>query len=213
MSMQVQELSKFLEDAVNKAVGKLETSAEESKVEDPEKMLQMLLKAALKNEWETAQLTSHWVINEKNHKFAVLLTRLAGDEAKHYLMIEKMVLGEFEVGMPDSPLYNHLLSLTDTFSRVVAGPFMREYLAVKRNKLFLKFCEKYSFTEVHEMYQVIQEEENFHHQLGVEILERLLKTDEQLSRAKDLISEMLNIVDDMHEMASIKKGLHYLPGC
>ena len=77
----------------------------------------------------------------------------------------------------------------------------------------MSFCEKHDFEQVHDIYKTIQEEEAFHHQLGVEILERLLKTDEQLSKAKDLITEMLKIVDDMQEMASLKKGLHYLPGC
>ena len=49
----------------------------------------MLLQAALKNEWETALLTSHWVTTEKDADFRIELSRLAGDEAKHFQLIEK----------------------------------------------------------------------------------------------------------------------------
>ena len=78
---------------------------------------------------------------------------------------------------------------------------------------FMKFCEKYEFKEVLEIYKIIQEEEGFHHKLGVEILERMLKDDGQLDKAKSIIDKMLNVVDDMQEMAALKMGLHYLPGC
>ena len=44
--------------------------------------------AALKNEWETTLLTSHWVTDEKNADFRICLARLAGDEARHFSLIE-----------------------------------------------------------------------------------------------------------------------------
>ena len=207
------ELQDYLEKSVERSVSGLSESASTTQVENPQEMLNSLLNAALKNEWETAQLTSHWVLDESNHKLAVLMTRLAGDEAKHYLMIEKFVQNPVELGKPDSPLFNHLLGVKDTFGRLVTGPFTREYLAIKRNELFLEFCDRFSFQEVKETYAIIQEEEAYHHKLGVEVLERIIKDESQVKLAKSLIDKMLKVVDDMQEMAMIKKGLHYLPGC
>lgn len=213
MNNLVLDLKEYLEEKVNQALLNLETSAKCSKVENPEEMLQKLLNAALKNEWETAQLSAQWALDEKNQKFSVLLMRLAGDEAKHYMMIEKYLKTPVPTEAADSPLYNYLIALKGTFERVVAGPFTREFLAVKRNKLFLDYCEKYHFPEVMETYHLIQEEEGFHHSLGVEQLEILLKDEHLLQQAKSVIDKVLKVVDEMQEMVMLKKGLHYLPGC
>ena len=213
MNPHLNELLNYLDESVKRALSKLSENARSSEVENPGEMLNKLLNAALKNEWETAQLTSHWVLDEKDHKFAVLMTRLAGDEAKHYLMIEKHVAKLAGPVALDSPLFKHLQGIKDTFERLVTGPFTREYLAVKRNELFLEFCEKYNFTEVLETYKTIQEEEAYHHRIGVELLDEYLKDEGQVKLAKQLIDEMLKVVDDMQEMVVLKKGLTYLPGC
>jgi len=207
------QLTQYLEYSVNEIMVKLEASAKDSTVSQPNDMLEKLLIVALKNEWETALLSSNWAINEADHHFAVLLTRLAGDEAKHYIMIEKLLNKKITLDQKRSPLYLFLLGLEDTFSRVVCGPFTREFLAVRRNRLFLLFCEKYQLSEALSIYTEIQKDEDFHHQLGISLLSEILESESNFLQAKQLIKKMLNIVDDMQEMATLKMGLAYLPGC
>ena len=74
-----------------------------------------------------------------------LVARQAGDEAKHYRLIEKR-LGELGVDTstyepgPRSPLLQYLAGLDSTVERVAAGQFTREALAVVRNDEFIRFC-------------------------------------------------------------------------
>ena len=74
------------------------------------------------------------------------LARQAGDEAKHFRLIERR-LGELGVDAsafdpaPRSPMLEYLLSLTTTVERVAAGQFTREALALVRNDEFIRFCE------------------------------------------------------------------------
>ncbi|MCH2205340.1 MAG: ferritin-like domain-containing protein [Lentisphaerales bacterium] len=178
----------------------------------------MLLQIALKNEWETALLTSHWVTDEKDADLRIELSRLAGDEAKHFQLIEKRLneLGaEKNTAALDekSPLFDFLMRQNDTFDRVVSGPYTREALAVTRNVVFLEHCKSVDDFETIALYDEIQNDEGFHHRVGRKYLERLITCDADFDRARDKMYETLQVVDDIQEMIVMNKGVCRIPGC
>ena len=177
-----------------------------------------LLMAALKNEWETTLLTSHWVIDEKNADFRVCLARLAGDEAKHFALIETRLnelngqKNEEELNKR-TPLFHYLMKQNSTFDRAVTGPYAREALAVARNNVFLEHCINIKDRQTIELYETIQKDESHHHQLGRKFVSELVKTKQDLELAKNKIYEILNVVDEIQEMVVMKMGICRLPGC
>ncbi len=177
-----------------------------------------LLKAALKNEWETTLLSSLWVADEGDRTLRVALARLAGDEARHYTLIEKRLL-EMGGSLPGpelddrSPLFSFLLGQQASFDRIVAGPYTREALAVARNTVFLEHCRETGAVEIVDMYAEIQADEEHHHQLGRRLLAERLRTPEDLERALSVMSATLQVVDDIQAMIVMQKGLCRIPGC
>jgi rubrerythrin len=178
----------------------------------------LLLKTALKNEWETTLLTSFWVTDEKDPFFRIALARLAGDEAKHFSLIEKR-LKEMGVTFSEeelnerTPLFKYLLEQKSTFDRAVTGPFTREALAVARNNIFLEHCYELNDTETIKIYEQIQEDEKYHQELGKNQVAKLINSDSDLKKATEKMLEMLQIVDDIQEMVVMKKGICRIPGC
>ena len=177
-----------------------------------------LLMAALKNEWETTLLTSIWVTNENNADFRICLARLAGDEARHFTLIENRLkeLGgsknEEELNKR-SQLFQFLQQQTTTFDRAVTGPYAREALAVMRNEVFLEHCQQIKDLATIEIYQTIQKDEAHHHQLGRTILSQLINSQLDFENAVKKINEVLTVVDEIQEMAVMKMGICKLPGC
>lgn len=177
-----------------------------------------LLQIALKNEWETSLLTSYWVTDEKDVDLRIELSRLAGDEAKHFQLIEKRLneLGsEKNAAALDerTPLFHFLMKQKDTFDRVVSGPYTREALAVTRNVVFLEHCKSVDDFETIALYDEIQNDEGFHHRVGRKYLERLIKCDADFERAVEKMYETLQVVDDIQEMIVMNKGVCRIPGC
>ncbi len=178
-----------------------------------------LLKVALKNEWETANLSAKWATTETSVEFAMELTRLAGDEAKHFFAILNLLKARGET-LPSyselnqkSALYDYLIQQESSFDRTVCGPYVREYLAVARNLVFIEYCGTVNDLEVIEIYQEIQKDEFHHHELGKRRLAELLKTENDYHYALKKVRETLKVVDDVQEMVMLKKGLCKLPGC
>lgn len=207
-------LCQFLNEQVELTIGKLlQVSPSAAIAPQADALYEVLLQAALKNEWETALLSSQWVSNEADPHFAIQLCRLAGDEAKHFQLIEKLTSKKFIFDGIYSPLYQFLSKFNNTFERIVTGPFTREYLAVARNNNFLQLCKKDGRVEIIEIYEEIQKDEKHHHELGVSLMNQIIQTQEHFELAKRLILETLSVVDEMQEIALIKKGLRHLPGC
>ncbi|HLG16895.1 MAG TPA: ferritin-like domain-containing protein [Blastocatellia bacterium] len=107
-----------------------------------------LLRVALKNEFEAAELAAIWMSATPELDVALALARQAGDEAKHYrLILDRLA----ELGVPAdgvdpreggySPLFDYLRQLGTTAERVAAGQFTREGIALVRNHCFIDFCE------------------------------------------------------------------------
>ena len=177
-----------------------------------------LLQAALKNEWETSLLTCEWVADEQDADFRIELARLAGDEAKHFQLIEKRLkdLGgakDVEALNQRTPFYQFMIKQKSTFDRVVAGPYTREALAVTRNVVFLEHCKSVDDFETISLYDEIQNDEGFHHRIGRKYLEKLIQSEDDFQRAVDKMYETLKVVDDIQEMIVMNKGVCRIPGC
>lgn len=180
--------------------------------------MEALLKAALRNEWETALLSSIWVTDEEDPELRIDLARLAGDEAKHFTMIrERLEAIGGSIAADDlnerSPLFAFLRAQQASMDRAVTGPFAREALAVARNEVFLEHCRDAGDTETIRMYNVIQADEAHHFSVGRRFLEKHLRTEDQSERALQKMEQMLQVVDDIQEMIVLQKGLCRIPGC
>lgn len=209
------ELDAFLKIQIEKLSNQMRNSTNKKVTIPP---MQKLLMVALKNEWETTLLTSQWVTDEKDSDFRISLARLAGDEAKHFSLIEERLIKlgavkSLEELNSRTPLYHYLIQQKTTFDRAVTGPYAREALAVARNEVFLELCTKNNDLETIAIYNQIQKDEAHHHQLGKTFLQKNIKTKADFELAKQKITEVLTVVDEIQEMAIMKMGLCHLPGC
>ncbi|PCJ51420.1 MAG: hypothetical protein COA79_26355 [Planctomycetota bacterium] len=211
----VVELDSILENRINELSEQMKGNANKD-VKIP--AMKNLLMAALKNEWETTLLTSHWVIDEVDCDFRISLARLAGDEAKHFALIEERLqsldgtINNEELNKR-SPLFHYLMKQKTTFDRAVTGPYAREALAVARNQVFLEHCKDLKDLKTIELYNKIQTDEAHHHQLGRNFLASTINSKLDLEKAKTKVLEVLSVVDEIQEMVIMKMGICRLPGC
>ncbi len=179
----------------------------------------MLLKLALKNELEATECAASWIPGTADIDVKLALARQAGDEAKHFRLIQKRLLemgidtATFEPG-PQSPMLEYLLSLKTTVERVAAGQFTREALAVVRNAEFIRFCASRGDEVTAALYSdVIQPDERHHHELGRSLLGKLAVGDEAQSAARAAAEQTLKLAEELQEIARMKKGISRAPGC
>lgn len=178
-----------------------------------------LLMVALKNELEATECAAEWIGTTREIDVKLALARQAGDEAKHYRLIEKR-LGELGVDAsafdpgPRSPLLRYLASLESTVERVAAGQFTREALALVRNDEFVRFCESRGDRDTAALYRdVIQPDERHHHELGRRLLARLATTPEAQEGARRAARRTLELAEEIQEIARLKTGVSRAPGC
>ncbi len=178
-----------------------------------------LLLLALKNEIEATECAAGWIPKTPEIDVKLALARQAGDEAKHYRLIEKR-LGELGVDTsaydpgPPSPLLQYLAALETTIERVAAGQFTREALAVVRNEEFVRFCVARGDDATASLYtDVIQPDEKQHHELGRRLLGRLATTDAARERARRAAGRTLELAEELQEIAHLKLGVSRAPGC
>jgi uncharacterized ferritin-like protein (DUF455 family) len=180
-----------------------------------------LLKVALKNELEAAELAAAWMGDTPELDAKLALARQCGDEAKHYRWIEERLgalgveLGGFDPAAPGpSPLLAHLRTLRGTVERAAAGQFTREAIAVARNDVFASFCEERGDTATAALYRDrIQPDERHHHELGRRLLLKYAVTEEAQTRARAAAADTLRIADEIQELARLKAGICRAPGC
>src|SRR5215831_3720997 len=117
-------------DAENRAL--LDRLAAKSAAGEPGEALTVvqLLKLALRNEYEAADLAAAWMSDTRELDAKLALARQCGDEAKHYRWIEERLtsmgvdLADFDPAAPGpSPLLTHLRGLERTVERAAAGQF------------------------------------------------------------------------------------------
>jgi uncharacterized ferritin-like protein (DUF455 family) len=178
-----------------------------------------LLFLALKNEIEATECAAAWVGSSRETDVKLAFARQAGDEAKHYRLIEQRLRGlgvdasTFDP-LPRSPMLEYLLSLTTTVERVAAGQFTREAIALVRNDEFIRFCESRGDVDTASLYRdVIQPDERHHHELGRRLLARLASSDEARSLARSAANRTLALAEELQEIARMKAGISRAPGC
>jgi 1,2-phenylacetyl-CoA epoxidase catalytic subunit len=207
-------------DARNRAA--LDQIAAASSAGEPDASLTVskLLMLALKNEIEATECAAAWILDTPEIDVKLALARQAGDEAKHYRLIQKRLA---ELGTDTSTydplaqgrskLCEFLLSLEGTVARVAAGQFAREGLAVVRNAEFVRFCRSKGDEATALLYeQIIEPDEKHHHELGRTLLLRLATSDEAQSQAREASATVLAIADELQELARMK-GISRAPGC
>jgi 1,2-phenylacetyl-CoA epoxidase catalytic subunit len=180
-----------------------------------------LLLLALKNELEATECAAMWIPTTREVDVKLALARQAGDEAKHFRLIEKRLaeLGvegdaaRFDPGAR-SPLLQWLATLETTVERVAAGQFTREALAVVRNDEFIRFCESRDDRGTAALYRdVIQPDERHHHELGRTLLARLATTEGTQGHARAAARRTLELAEELQEIARLKMGVSRAPGC
>jgi 1,2-phenylacetyl-CoA epoxidase catalytic subunit len=180
-----------------------------------------LLLLALKNELEATECAAAWIPTTPEVSVKLALARQAGDEAKHYRMIQAR-LAELGVDTKTldplaagkSPLLTWLLALEGTVARVAAGQFTREALAVVRNAEFARFCRATGDETTALLYEdTIQPDERHHHDLGRKLLLELATTDEAQLAAREASRTVLSMAEELQEIARLKAGITRAPGC
>jgi Protein of unknown function (DUF455) len=178
-----------------------------------------LLLLALKNELEATECAAMWIATTREIDVKLALARQAGDEAKHFRLIEKRLVelgvdpSGFEPGAR-SALLQYLATLETTVERVTAGQFTREALAVVRNDEFVRFCESRGDETTAALYRdVIQPDERHHHELGRTLLARLATTDAAREQARAAARKTLELAEELQEIARLKMGVSRAPGC
>jgi 1,2-phenylacetyl-CoA epoxidase catalytic subunit len=180
-----------------------------------------LLILALKNEIEATECAAAWIATTPETEVKLALARQAGDEAKHYRLIQKR-LSELGVATDahdplaagHTPLTSYLLSLEGTVARVAAGQFTREALALARNAEFARFCRTRGDEATARLYEeTIQPDEQHHHELGRTLLLKLATTPEAQDAARTASAKVLAIADELQEVARLKMGISRAPGC
>ncbi len=178
-----------------------------------------LLAGALKNELEAAEEAAMWMASERDTRVKLALARQCGDEAKHYRLIEAR-LGELGVDAaaidhgPPSPMYRWLASLETTVERIAAGPFAREALAKVRNAVFASWCAARGDEETARLYrEVIDPDEQHHHEAGRRLLARLAIDDASQAKARAAALGTLALAEELQETARLQRGICRAPGC
>jgi hypothetical protein len=178
-----------------------------------------LLILALKNELEATECAAGWIGTTREIDVKLALARQAGDEAKHYRLIQKR-LGDLGVDTaghepgPRSALLQYLTSLETTVERVAAGQFTREALAVVRNEEFVRFCVSRGDETTASLYRdVIQPDEQHHHELGRTLLRVLATTPAACESARRAAGRTLELAEELQEIARLKLGVSRAPGC
>lgn len=214
---------KFVEELEASNAVALARISELSQQDEPgeEMTPRRLLILALKNELEATECAAGWIATTPEIKVKLAFARQAGDEAKHYRLIERRLqaLG-FDTTTHDpfaqgtSPLLDYLRGLVGTAARVAAAQFTREELALVRNAEFIRFCRSRKDEETAKLYEdVIQPDEQHHHELGREILLEIATTSETQAAARAAAARTLELAEELQEVARLRYGVTRPPGC
>jgi 1,2-phenylacetyl-CoA epoxidase catalytic subunit len=179
------------------------------------------LKVALKNELEAAELAAFWVPSTPEVDVKLALARQAGDEARHYHLIEKHIeaLGGDLTGFNPAadgygPMHNLLRGFGSTVERVAGAHFTREALALKKNEQFMEFCERSGAKETAELYRThIQPDEGWHVDMGRRFLTRYATSTEDQESARRAVEAVLDLAVKVQRKQFQEMKLSHAPGC
>jgi uncharacterized ferritin-like protein (DUF455 family) len=179
------------------------------------------LKVALKNELEAAELAAVWIPSTPEIDVKLALARQAGDEARHYHLIEKHLeamgvsLAGFEPAAEGyGPMYNLLRGFDSTVERLAGAHFTREALALKKNDQFIEFCERAGAQETADLYRKhIQPDEGWHVDIGHRFLQRYASSEEDQVKARRAVEAVLDLAVKVQRKQFQELKLSHAPGC
>jgi 1,2-phenylacetyl-CoA epoxidase catalytic subunit len=183
-------------------------------------LLATLVKMALKNEIEAAEIAAEWVSTTPELPAKLALARHAGDEARHYQLIEEKAramgisLDGFRPLEPPSLVLNYLRKLTTTPERIAAALVAREAMGGRRNVQFLAFLDRIGQRELAALYRdVINPDEDRHHRSGCAVLAELANAPEAQQAARRAALGLLETGDRVRSNALESTGAPVIPGC
>jgi len=183
-------------------------------------LLGTLVKMALKNEVEAAEIAAEWVSTTPELNAKLALARHAGDEARHYQLIEERAramgisLDGFRPLDPPSPVLTYLRTLTSTPERIAAALVAREAMGGRRNVQFLAFLDRIGQRDLAELYrEVINPDEDRHHLSGCAVLAELASVPETQQAACRAALGLLETGDRVRANALQSTGAPVIPGC
>lgn len=183
-------------------------------------LLAVLVKMALKNEMEAAEIAAEWVSTTPELHAKLALARHAGDEARHYELIEEKVramgisLEGFRPLDPPSPVLSYLRALTTTPERIAAALVAREAMGGRRNVQFLAFLDRIGQRELAALYRdVINPDEDRHHLSGCAVLAQLATAPDTQQTARRAALGLLETGDRVRSKALETTGAPVIPGC
>jgi 1,2-phenylacetyl-CoA epoxidase catalytic subunit len=179
------------------------------------------LKMALKNELEASELAALWMPTTPEIDIKLALARQAGDEAKHYRLIEQHLqqMGVDLSGFNPSaegygPMFQLLAGFKSTVERIGAAQFTRESLALKKNEQFIEFCEAAGDHKTAQLYREhIQPDEQWHVNLGREVLAKYADTPERQSEARRAVEAVLELAVKVQNKQLHEMKVTHAPGC
>ena len=179
------------------------------------------LKIALKNELEASELAALWMPSTPEVDVKLALARQAGDEAKHYRLIEKRLeqMGASLDGFNPAadgygPMFQLLAGFQTTVERVAGAQLARESLALKKNEQFIEFCEKAGDHQTAAMYrQEIQPDEEWHVDLGRRVLEKYATTPELREKVRQAAQAVLELSVRIQNKQLKELKVSHAPGC
>jgi len=179
------------------------------------------LKIALKNEMEAAELAALWIPSTPEVDVKLAFARQAGDEARHYHLIEKH-LQSMGVDLKDfnpttggyGPMFMLLQGLNSTVERVAGAHFTREALGLKKNEQFIEFCERSGAPETAELYRTqIQPDEGWHVDIGHRVLSQYATAVEDQEKARRAVEAVLELAVKVQRKQFQEMNLSHAPGC
>ncbi len=183
-------------------------------------LLATLIKMALKNEIEAAEIAAEWVSTTPELHAKLALARHAGDEARHYQLIEEKAramgisLDGFGPLEPPSPVLSYLRTLTTTPERIAAALVAREAMGGRRNVQFLAFLDRIGQRDLAALYRdVINPDEDRHHFSGCAVLAELATAAETQQAARRAARGLLETGDRVRSNALQSTGAPVIPGC
>ena len=183
-------------------------------------LLAILVKMALKNEIEAAEIAAEWVSTTPELHAKLALARHAGDEARHYQLIEEKAralgisLEGFRPLDPPSPVLKYLRTLTSTPERIAAALVAREAMGGRRNVQFLAFLDRIGQRDLAALYRdVINPDEDLHHRSGCAVLAELAVAPEAQQAARRAALGLLETGDRVRSNALQTTGAPVIPGC
>ena len=179
------------------------------------------LKVALKNELEAAELAAYWIPSTPEVDVKLALARQAGDEARHYNLIEKHLetmgvglVGFNPAGEGYGPMYTLLRGFGSTIERVAGAHFTREALALKKNEQFMEFCERAGEPATADLYRKhIQPDEGWHVDIGHRFLTRYANSAEEQEKARRAVEAVLELAVKVQRKQFEEMKLSHAPGC